>query len=104
MSRKIKRVKNGVIFGSCPVCHKELKEKNAHILGEKNSIARYCVRCVFCSSSVLLSVSSANNNVTATIGILTDVQSGDFALIKNNTQISADDVIEIHKFLENYAQ
>lgn len=100
MSRKGKQLKNALIFGLCPVCRKELKEHNAHILDKKSSVTQYCVKCVSCSSSVLLSVSSANSNITATLGILTDAQKSDFALIKENAPISADDVIEIHKSLE----
>jgi len=104
MSRKSKRIKNTFIFGLCPVCRVELKEKNAHIFDKKNAVTRYCVKCARCSSSVLLSVSSTNSNVTATLGILTDAQKSDFALIRDSAQISADDVLEIHKLLENYAQ
>ncbi|HEY4518829.1 MAG TPA: hypothetical protein VJK01_00510 [Candidatus Paceibacterota bacterium] len=104
MSRKSKRIKNTFIFGLCPVCREELKEKNAHIFDKKNAVTRYCVKCARCSSSVLLSVSSTDSNVTATLGILTDAQKSDFSLIQDSAQISADDVLEIHKSLENYVQ
>ena len=100
MSKKSKRIKNMFIFGLCPVCRVELKEKNAHIFDKKNAVTRYCVKCARCSSSVLLSVSSMDSNVSATLGILTDAQKSDFSLIRDSAQISADDVLEIHKLLE----
>lgn len=102
MSSKTKRFKNAFVFGSCPVCRKELNEKNAYVLKKVSAITQYCVKCGFCSSSLLLSVSSANSNMTTSIGILTDVKKGDFALMKSSEQISVDDVLEIHKLLENY--
>ena len=100
MSKKSKRIKNMFIFGLCPVCRVELKEKNAHIFDKKNAVTRYCVKCARCSSSVLVSVSSMDSNVSATLGILTDAQKSDFSLIRDSAQISTDDVLEIHKLLE----
>lgn len=102
--RKVKKLKGAFIFGLCPICCSELKEESARVLEKKNATTQYCVTCVSCSSSLLFAVSLLNNNVTATIGILTDVQKDDLNLIKNSAQVSADDVLEIHKYLENYAQ
>lgn len=101
--KKVKKLKNAFIFGLCPICRSELKEENARVVGKKDATTQYCVGCACCSSSLLFTVSFLNSNVTATIGILTDAQKDDLELIKNSAQVSTDDVLEIHKYLENYA-
>lgn len=101
MAKKIKKLKSSLIFGLCPICRSELKEKNAYIIEKSGATAQYCVKCVSCSSNLLFSISLLNINTTATIGILTDVQKNDLELIKSKIEVSVDDVLEIHKYLEN---
>ena len=39
-----------------------------------------------------------------TVGILTDIQAQDIAMLKSGAKIDYDDVLAMHAYLENYAQ
>ena len=93
-----------IFFGLCPICRKKLHEKHLTIINKSKGATLCCVKCVFCASSLLFTVTSMEHNMITTVGILTDIQAQDIAMLKSGAKIDYDDVLAMHAYLENYAQ
>ncbi|OGD32216.1 hypothetical protein A3C91_02855 [Candidatus Azambacteria bacterium RIFCSPHIGHO2_02_FULL_52_12] len=97
-----KKATKTIFLGLCPICRKKLHEKNLAIIDKSNVTTLCCVKCLSCESSVLFTVASQEHNMVTTVGILTDVQAQDIAMLKNGAKVDYDDVLAMHVFLEKH--
>lgn len=58
------------------------------------------VECEACASSVVLGVVKSVPGLVTTIGMLTDMKREDIARMRTLSPLTADDVIEMHKYME----
>lgn len=93
-----------MFLGACPICRKRLHERNVRIIDKDQDVALCCVRCSFCLSSFLFTVSPRREQETVTaIGVLSDIQEEDAEMVKKHSApVTSDDVLAIHLYLETY--
>jgi len=91
-------------LGSCPHCSAELHQEKATIVKKDVKAATFHVDCVSCKSSLLLTVQSGVPGLVTTVGIPTDLEKKDILRFKKDVRaITADDVLELHAYLEKDA-
>lgn len=88
-------------LGNCSVCGESFQPRNAHLLDRKPDISHVYTQCSKCKSSSITFVLKNTMGFITTIGMLTDMTKGDIEKFKDKKPISADDVLELHKSLEN---
>ncbi|MDX1535658.1 MAG: hypothetical protein R3346_02790 [Candidatus Spechtbacterales bacterium] len=87
-------------LGSCPVCGEAFKARGASVISKKNDISNVYAQCSDCKSSVSIYVIKSVMGFVTTIGTLTDMTKKDLMRYDELKPISADDILEIHKILE----
>lgn len=95
-----KQPANNIFLGPCPLCRKKLGDKYLRVIERQETAVLCHVKCGYCKSSIIFSVSNIHNNVITTVGILTDIQPEDLEIIRERESISVDDVLAIHQFLK----
>jgi len=88
-------------LGSCPSCETGFGSRNASVIKKKPDMSHIYAQCPNCKSSVSVFVFRSRIGFVTTVGILTDMQKEDILRLKRVRPISADDVLELHKILEN---
>jgi len=98
------KTRKRMFLGSCPICKKRLQERSVRVIDKDEDVALCCVRCSFCLSSFLFTVSSKREQETITaVGVLTDIQEEDVDMVKKHSApVNSDDVLAIHLYLESY--
>lgn len=96
----LKRGNSAFIF-TCPFCHQKHNATEVKILAKKEEILTLYLNCRHCHSSTMMMVSSNILGMTS-ISILTDMSEQDLDFFEKKDTISANDVIEMHEFLETY--
>lgn len=59
------------------------------------------VECTKCKSSVVLGVMKHIPGLVTTVGMLTDMKREDIDRFRNLPPLTSDDVLEVHRHLEN---
>ncbi|MEX2145190.1 MAG: hypothetical protein WD712_02325 [Candidatus Spechtbacterales bacterium] len=88
-------------LGSCPSCEAGFGSRDASVINKKSDLSQIYAQCPNCKSSVSVFVFRSNIGFITTVGILTDMQKEDILRLKKAKPITADDVLELHKFLES---
>ena len=87
-------------LGNCPICDKKFSSSDASaIKGEEDARILY-VECKTCASSVVLGVVKNVPGLVTTVGMLTDMNKLDIERMRNLSPLTADDVLEMHTYLE----
>ena len=91
----------------CPVCGNKYNAENTNLIdrsefdrGEDASLLVH-TDCERCKSSVVFSISMEGPEIFS-VGMVTDLTSADAMKFKNSSEVSVDEVIEFHDFLENF--
>ena len=87
-------------LGNCSVCGEAFKPRNAHLLSRDPELSHVYTQCSECKSSSITFVLKSTMGFITTIGMLTDMTKSDIERFKGKKPISADDVLELHKSLE----
>ena len=88
------------IITNCPMCDfKYDTEKNIKTINRKDGMITFYLNCSQCKSSVIVAVMTEAFGI-ASVSIMTDVVENDIRKIDGGF-IKYDDVLEMHKFLEN---
>ena len=88
------------IITNCPMCDfKYDGEKNIKTIDRKDGMVTFYLSCSQCKSSVIVAVMTEAFGITS-ISIMTDIVENDIRKI-DGSFIKCDDVLEMHKFLEN---
>lgn len=88
-------------FGNCPICSKKFSPGLASTLSRMYGVRTVYVECEKCKSSVVLGIVKNIPGVVTTVGMLTDMTKEDIRRAANMAPITADDVLEMHKYLES---
>ncbi len=83
----------------CPVCETRYNPMHARVLGKDGETHLLHVQCKKCRNSILALV-LVNQVGASSVGLLTDLTYEDVVRFKLNNQVSIDDVIDVHEFLE----
>lgn len=87
-------------LGSCPVCGEAFTARGSSVISRKNDMTNVYAQCSDCKSSVSLYVIKSAMGFVTTIGTLTDMTKKDLMRYDDLKPISADDILELHKILE----
>ena len=87
-------------LGNCPVCSAKFSSSKSSQIGEFEGVRTLYVECKKCSSSVVLGIVKNMPGVITTVGMLTDMKREDIERLDHMRPITADDVLEMHKYLE----
>ena len=87
-------------IGNCSVCGMPFQARNAHILTRKPELSHVYTQCSECKSSAIVFVLKSATGFVTTVGMLTDMSKEDIDKFKKMKPITADDVLELHKALE----
>ena len=85
---------------NCPMCDfKYDTEKNIKMIDKKDGMIIFYLNCDQCKSSIIVAVTIEAFGATS-VSVMTDIAENDLKKI-NGDFIKYDDVLEVHKFLEN---
>lgn len=87
-------------LGRCPICSVKYKPVNAQVLNEREDLTMAHVDCARCKSSVILAIMSTKMGLVTTMGMITDLTKQDIKRASSASVITTDDVIKLHKRLE----
>ena len=88
------------IITNCPMCGSKYDaEKNIKTIDRKDGMITFYLSCSQCKSSVIVAVMTEAFGITS-VSIMTDIVENDIRKIDGGF-IKYDDVLEMHKFLEN---
>lgn len=91
----------------CPVCSNKYTAEQTSIIeakdAEKPEDASVMVHadCERCKSSVVFSISLEGPEIFS-VGMVTDLTSGDAKKFKENEHISVDEIMQFHSFMQNF--
>ena len=89
-------------LGNCPICDSKFSHSHTSQIDKDENMQTLYVECGKCGSSVVLGIIKNIPGVVTTVGMLTDMKREDIDRMKKLSPITYDDVIEVHKYLENY--
>lgn len=84
----------------CPICKKKYGQTKALVLEEETNKTTLHITCESCKISSLVFVSSGKVGVVS-VGMLTDITREEAKSLYKGEAVSADNVIEIHEYLNN---
>lgn len=89
-------------LGNCPICSKKFRVASVFVLEKEGGMETLYVECVKCATSVILGIMKNAPGIVTTIGMLTDMRREDIERMKDFPPLTSDDVLEVHKYLENF--
>lgn len=94
-------ITNLKFLAQCPLCNHAYSFKGVKVLSKKDDLIILHLTCQHCKGSVMVAVGFGVFGITS-VSILTDATANDLDRFGELKSISADDVLEMHKFLENF--
>ena len=88
-------------LGNCPICNKKFSSSDASCIEGEEDMRVLYVECKKCASSVVLGVVKNVPGLVTTVGMLTDMNKEDIERMRNLSPLTADDVLEMHAYLEH---
>lgn len=91
----------------CPICGSKYNAENTNLIerqdtGNADEPAMLVhTDCELCKSSVVFSISMDGPEIFS-VGMVTDLTSSDAVKFRGSSEISVDEVIEFHNFLEKF--
>lgn len=86
----------------CPLCETRYNPMQARLVDEDGDTHLLHVTCKKCENAILALV-LVNEDGASSVGLITDLVYEDVLKFQNNREISIDDVLEMHQFLESDA-
>lgn len=83
------------LISYCPLCHTNFNPFKIKILEEKGDSHLLHTECQCCHSSVVILVLASELGVSS-VGLVTDLTGDEVMKFKNSSEVTSDDVIEIH--------
>ncbi|OGZ58045.1 MAG: hypothetical protein A3B96_01685 [Candidatus Spechtbacteria bacterium RIFCSPHIGHO2_02_FULL_43_15b] len=87
-------------LGNCPICGKKFEGNEVTPVEEEDGMNTLYAECGKCRSSVVLGVIKNVPGLVTTIGMLTDMKLEDIDRLASLPALTADDVLEVHKYFE----
>ena len=87
-------------LGNCPICNTKFRPHKASSIDKMGNTEIVYAECPKCASSVILGISKNAPGLVTTVGMLTDMNREDIDRIRDLPPLTADDVLEVHKYLE----
>ena len=84
---------------NCPMCDFKYDKSGIKVIDKKDGVMVIHLSCRQCKSSVTMAIMTGAFGITS-ISVMTDVAKDDIEKI-GRSFIKCDDVLEMHKFLEN---
>ena len=88
------------LMRQCPLCKKEYKKEEIKIIENRDKINLIYIRCEACENSVLALVIISAMGVSS-VGMMTDLSSGDVKKFSGKQPFTEDDLLNFHKILTN---
>lgn len=88
-------------LGSCSVCEISFQPRSANLISRKDEVTQIYAQCSNCKSSVIIFVLKSAMGFVTTVGMLTDMTKRDLEKFSKTNPITADDILELHKSLED---
>jgi hypothetical protein len=85
----------------CPLCDRQYEPKEMLLLEEERDRTVFHLTCKDCQSSTFIFVSVGPMGV-ASFGVLTDVDRSEAKRIFGSDPVTADNAIEMHRFLKEH--
>ncbi|MDO8529256.1 MAG: hypothetical protein Q7S18_01150 [bacterium] len=85
----------------CPICNKKYNQARILVLEEGGNRTTIHVTCGNCEISSLVFISSGKMGIIS-LGMLTDLTTGEAKSLFKNEAISTDQVIEVHEYFKNF--
>ena len=98
--RKRRQNENYKFLGNCPICDRKFGDADVTPIEEEKSINTVYAECRKCESSIVLGVIKNVPGLITTVGMLTDMNFEDIGRMANMPSLTANDVLEVHKYLE----
>lgn len=86
------------LISYCPLCESTYNPLRARVLEEKEDAHLLHIQCSSCGSSVVALLFTSGAGPTS-IGLVTDLTSEDVLRFKDQSLVTTDEVISLHKFL-----
>lgn len=96
---KFNPISNMQIVTKCPMCDFKYDKNNIKVVDSKDGVVTLYMNCQKCKSSVMMLVMTGAMGITS-ISMISDFIEDDIDKIGRSC-IGYDDVLEMHKFLEN---
>ncbi|HDQ23071.1 MAG TPA: hypothetical protein ENN28_03840 [Candidatus Uhrbacteria bacterium] len=84
----------------CPLCDSDLNPLKARVVEGKNDLNLVHIQCHKCKSFMLALILKTASGISS-LGLITDLNFNDVYKFKDKAEISADEMINIHKALKN---
>ncbi len=92
-------VSNVQIATKCPMCDFKFSKDDIKTIDSKEGAATFFLNCSKCKSSVMMVIVASALGITS-ISMVSDLAEKDLGKIEKDC-VKYDDVLEMHKFLEN---
>ena len=86
------------IITNCPMCDFKYDKENIKMIDKKDGVIAIHLSCQKCKSSMMMVIMTGALGITS-VSMMTDITKNDLKNIKNS-YVEYDDVLEMHKFLE----
>lgn len=90
-------------FGHCPMCGFGYTPECIELLRKGERFTVVHAECPRCRSSAILTILSGMLGMVTTMGMLSDMARGDIERFWNAAEITSEDVLNVHVFLERQA-
>jgi|TARA_B100001971_G_C18200730_1_gene544416 hypothetical protein len=88
------------VISYCPLCNTHYNPSEAKVLEEKDGAHLIHVECGKCHSSIVAVIITGGIGVSS-VGLITDLTSGDVTRFKNQDSVTEDDVIEAYESIKS---
>lgn len=88
------------LISYCPICNNRYEQVEAKIIEERDESYLVHLKCRRCQSSVLALITAGALGLTS-VGLITDLASQEVIKFREQPNVSADDAISLHQFLNN---
>ncbi|MFH1867314.1 MAG: hypothetical protein ABIJ81_04520 [Patescibacteria group bacterium] len=86
------------LISYCPLCEKSYNPLRARILDERDGAHLVHIQCAECGSSIVALIMASSMGITS-VGLITDLTGDDVMKFKDESRLTADEVISMHQML-----
>ncbi len=86
------------LVSACPLCRKQYSLDESYIVDENAGVYLLHTDCKNCGSSIVATL-VAGKHAVSSMGLVTDMTSGDVEKFRKSSKISCDDLIDVHASL-----
>lgn len=86
------------LISYCPLCEASYNPLRARVLEERDEAHLVHIQCASCGSSIVALILSSSLGITS-VGLVTDLTGDDVMRFKDESRLTADDMIDFHQVL-----